>query len=169
LDGNTPAALWFGFPTGVWLALLLSAAVAALLRFSVFGRHLFAIGSNENAARLCGVRLGPMKLAIYSLAGSLFGIAGVYQFTRLSTGNPPSGLGLELEIIAAVVIGGGSLSGGRGAVLGTLAGAAMMAVIRSGCTQLGLIDQLQRIILGVIIVTAVTIDQIRQRRVDAGH
>jgi ribose transport system permease protein len=169
LDGNTPAALWFGFPTGVWLALLLAAAVAALLRYSVFGRHLFAIGSNENAARLCGVRLGPMKLAIYSLAGGLFGIAGAYQFTRLSTGNPPSGLGLELEIIAAVVIGGGSLSGGRGAVLGTLAGAAMMAVIRSGCTQLGLIDQLQRIILGVIIITAVTLDQIRQRRVDAGH
>lgn len=169
LDGNTPAALWFGFPTGVWLALLLSAAVAALLRYSVFGRHLFAIGSNENAARLCGVRLGPMKLAIYSLAGGLFGIAGAYQFTRLSTGNPPSGLGLELEIIAAVVIGGGSLSGGRGAVLGTLAGAAMMAVIRSGCTQLGLIDQLQRIILGVIIITAVTLDQIRQRRGDAGH
>lgn len=168
LDGNTPAALWFGFPTGVWLALALAAAVAAVLRFSVFGRRLFAIGSNENAARLCGVRLGPMKLAIYALAGGLFGIAGVYQFTRLSTGNPPSGLGLELEIIAAVVIGGGSLSGGRGAVLGTLAGAAMMAVIRSGCTQLGLIDQLQRIILGVIIITAVTIDQIRQRRVDAG-
>jgi ribose transport system permease protein len=169
LDGNTPAALWFGFPTGVWLALVLAAAVAALLRFSVFGRRLFAIGSNENTARLCGVRLGPMKMAIYALAGGLFGIAGVYQFTRLSTGNPPSGLGLELEIIAAVVIGGGSLSGGRGAVLGTLAGAAMMAVIRSGCTQLGLIDQLQRIILGVIIIAAVTIDQIRQRRVDAGQ
>jgi ribose transport system permease protein len=146
----------------------LAAAVAALLRFSVFGRRLFAIGSNENTARLCGVRLGPMKMAIYALAGGLFGIAGVYQFTRLSTGNPPSGLGLELEIIAAVVIGGGSLSGGRG-VLGTLAGAAMMAVIRSGCTQLGLIDQLQRIILGVIIIAAVTIDQIRQRRVDAGQ
>jgi ribose transport system permease protein len=169
LDGNTPTALWLGFPTGVWLALLLAAAVAVLLRVSVFGRRLFAIGSNENAARLCGVRLGPMKLAIYSLAGGLFGIAGIYQFTRLSTGNPPSGLGLELEIIAAVVIGGGSLSGGRGAVLGTLAGAAMMAVIRSGCTQLGLIDQLQRIILGVIIIAAVTIDQIRQRRVDAGR
>jgi ribose/xylose/arabinose/galactoside ABC-type transport system permease subunit len=78
-----------------------------------------------------------------------------------------SGVGLELEIIAAVVIGGGSLSGGRGTILGTLAGAAMTAVIKSGCTQLGLADALQRIIIGAIIIGAVSIDQYRQQRLDA--
>ncbi len=112
--------------------------------------------------------MGPTKTLIYALGGGLFGIAGIYQFARLSTGNPMSGAGLELEVIAAVVIGGGSLNGGRGTILGTLAGAAMTAVIRSGCTQLGLGDALQRIILGVIIICAVMIDQLRQRRMAAG-
>lgn len=168
LDGNTPEALWFGFPTGVWLAGLLALLVAILLGYTVFGRYIFALGSNESTARLCGVRVGPTKTAIYALGGGLFGLAGVYQFARLSTGNPMSGAGLELEVIAAVVIGGGSLNGGRGTILGTLAGAAMTAVIRSGCTQLGLGDALQRIILGVIIICAVMLDQLRQRRLAVG-
>jgi ribose transport system permease protein len=168
LDGNTSEALWCGFPTGVWLAGLLAISVALVLGYTVFGRYVFALGSNESTARLCGVRVGPTKTLIYALGGGLFGIAGIYQFARLSTGNPMSGAGLELEVIAAVVIGGGSLNGGRGTILGTLAGAAMTAVIRSGCTQLGLGDALQRIILGVIIICAVMIDQLRQRRMAAG-
>lgn len=169
LDGNTPDVLWLGFPTGVWLAALLAIVVAVVLRYTVFGRYVFALGSNESAARLCGINVAATKAAIYALGGALFGMAGVYQFARLSTGNPMSGAGLELEVIAAVVIGGGSLSGGRGTVLGTLAGAAMTAVIKSGCTQLGLSDALQRIILGVIIICAVMIDQLRQRRLTAGN
>ncbi|MFO0870020.1 MAG: hypothetical protein U0935_13900 [Pirellulales bacterium] len=168
LDGNTPEALWGGFPTGVWLAGLLAVVVGLALRYTVFGRYVFALGSNEHTARLCGIHVGWTKTSIYALGGLLFGIAGVYQFARLSTGNPMSGAGLELEVIAAVVIGGGSLSGGRGTVLGTLAGAAMTAVIKSGCTQLELSDALQRIILGVIIICAVTIDQLRQRHAAAG-
>lgn len=167
LDGNTPSALWAGFPTGVWLALLLAITVAAILRYTVFGRYVFALGSNEATARLCGIHVTGWKIAIYALGGLFFGIAGVYQFTRLSTGAPMSGVGLELEIIAAVVIGGGSLSGGRGTILGTLAGAAMTAVIKSGCTQLGLADALQRIIIGAIIIGAVAIDQYRQQRLEA--
>ncbi|MFM7845761.1 MAG: ABC transporter permease [Planctomycetota bacterium] len=167
LDGNTPDALWGGFPTGVWLALALALTVAAVLRYTVFGRYVFALGSNESTARLCGINVTGWKIAIYAIGGLFFGIAGVYQFTRLSTGAPMSGVGLELEIIAAVVIGGGSLSGGRGTILGTLAGAAMTAVIKSGCTQLGLADALQRIIIGAIIIGAVSIDQYRQQRLDA--
>jgi len=88
----------------------------------------------------------------------------VYQFSKLKVGNPTSGLGLELKVIAAVVIGGASLSGGRGTVLGTLAGALLMQTIASGCTQLGMSNPVQDIILGIIIVAAVTVDQIRQRR-----
>ena len=157
-------ALWGGLPLGVWLTLGLAGLLAAILRYSVFGRYVYALGSNEATARLCGINVPVNKIAVYSLAGLFVGIAGMYQFSRLSSGNPTSGVGLELRIIAAVVIGGGSLSGGRGTVLGTLTGAAIMAVITSGCTQLGLKNPVQDVILGVIIVAAVTVDQIRQRR-----
>jgi ribose transport system permease protein len=157
-------ALRYGLPTGVWLALGLSLILGAILRYSVFGRHVYALGSNESTARLCGINVPLNKIAVYALAGSFVGVAGMYQFSRLSSGDPTSGVGLELRIIAAVVIGGGSLSGGRGTVLGTLTGAAIMAVIASGCTQLGLNNPVQDVILGVIIIAAVTLDQFRQRR-----
>ncbi|MGH7129491.1 MAG: ABC transporter permease, partial [Planctomycetaceae bacterium] len=157
-------ALWLGLPLGVWLTLALAVALAAVLHFTVFGRYVFALGSNEATARLCGVNVAANKIAVYALGGLFFGIAGMYQFSHLSVGNPTSGLGMELEIIAAVVIGGGSLNGGRGSVAGTLAGAAIMAVISSGCTHLELSTSIQQIILGVIIIAAVAIDQVRQRR-----
>ncbi len=157
-------ALWFGAPAGIWLTLALSLALAAMLHLTVFGRYVYAIGSNESTARLCGVNVPWCKMTLYTLAGFFVGVAGIFQFARLSSGNPTSGTGLELRIIAAVVIGGGSLSGGRGAVLGTLTGAAIMEVIKSGCTQLGLHNPVQEIILGAIIVAAVTLDQVRQRR-----
>jgi len=160
-------SLWFGFPGGVWVALVLAAATAALLRYTVFGRHVFALGSNEMAARLCGINVRGMKIAVYTLAGFFFGIAGVYQFSRLTVGNPVSGVGMELKVIAAVVIGGASLSGGRGSILGTLAGAAVMGVIDDGCTLLGLSNPVQDIVLGIVIVTAVAIDQLRQRRLES--
>jgi ribose transport system permease protein len=153
-------------PMGVWVSLALAILAAGALRFTVFGRHVFALGSNETATRLCGINVLWMKIAVYSLAGLFFGIAGVYQFSRLSVGQPTSGLGVELRVIAAVVIGGASLNGGRGSIVGTLAGAGIMCVIDSGCTQLGLSDPVQDIVLGVVIVAAVAVDQFRQRRVD---
>ncbi len=164
---NSPDALWFGFPYGVWLVLVLAIGLALVLKYSVFGRHVFAIGSNEATARLCGIQISHVKIGVYGLSGLFLGVAGAYQFSRLSVGNPTSGLGLELRVIAAVVIGGASLNGGRGSVLGTLTGAAIMAVIASGCTQLGLENPIQDIILGGIIISAVTVDQIRQRRQEA--
>jgi ribose transport system permease protein len=160
-------SLWLGLPSGVWLTLLLAFLLAVVLRKSVFGRYVYALGSNESTARLCGINVWANKVALYALAGFFVGVAGMFQFSRLSSGNPTSGAGMELRFIAAVVIGGGSLSGGRGTVLGTLTGAAIMAVIASGCTQLGLNNPIQDIILGVIIVVAVTLDQIRQRRMAA--
>lgn len=166
LVSNTEDALVFGLPTGVWLMLLLAIVLVLILRYTVFGRHVFAIGSNESTARLCGINVPVTKVAVYALAGAFIGIAGVYYFARLSVGNPTEGLGEELDVIAAVVIGGASLSGGRGSVLGSIAGAALVVVIASGCTQLGFPDPVQRILVGTIIITAVAIDQWRQRRAE---
>lgn len=150
--------------SGVWLAVGISLLVAALLRYSVFGRHLFAIGSSEPTARLCGVSILRTKLLVYALAGLLIGVAGIYAFSLVKIANPVEGIGRELKFIAAVVIGGGSLSGGRGSVLGTLAGAAIMGVIASGCDQLGIQNSTQDIMIGVIIIAAVTLDQFRRHR-----
>ena len=160
--------VWFAesirVPVGVWLVLMLAVVLALALRYTIFGRYVFALGSNESTARLCGINVVWNKIAVYTLSGFFVGLAGLYQFSRLSVGNPTSGTGMELRIIAAVVIGGGSLSGGRGSVIGTLTGATIMYVIYSGCTQLGLSNPVQDIILGVIIIVAVTLDQMRQGR-----
>ncbi|MBB01518.1 MAG: ABC transporter permease [Rubinisphaera brasiliensis] len=161
------SALVAGMPLGVWVALGLAILVAIALRYTVFSRHVFALGSNEATARLCGINVTRTKIAVYTLAGFFVGIAGLFQFSRLSVGNPTSGLGMELEIIAAVVIGGGSLNGGSGTVLGTLAGAAIMSVIQSGCTQLGINNPTQDMILGGIIIVAVLVDQLRHRHGNA--
>ena len=161
--GWTVGDLPFGLAPGVWVAAALAGAVAFALRFTVFGRRLFAVGSNEKTARLCGVAVGRTKIAVYALGGLLTGAAGVFQFSRLNAGNPTSGLGLELKIIAAVVIGGGSLSGGRGSVAGTLTGVAIVEAIASGGSQLGWSNPVQEIALGAIIVAAVAADRARAR------
>jgi ribose transport system permease protein len=161
----SPEPAWLLVAPGVWLMLAMAAVVSLVLHFTVFGRYVFALGSNEQTARLCGLNVPALKVAVYTLGGLFVSLAGVYQFAKLNVGNPTSGVGLELKVIAAVVIGGASLSGGRGAILGTLAGALLMQTIASGCTQLEIRNPVQDIILGVIIVAAVTVDQIRQRRV----
>jgi ribose transport system permease protein len=160
----SPEPAWLLVAPGVWAMVAMAVIVSLVLRFTVFGRYVFALGSNEQTARLCGLNVPALKVAVYTLGGLFIGLAGVYQFAKLKVGNPTSGVGLELKVIAAVVIGGASLSGGRGTILGTLAGALLMQTIASGCTQLGLRNPVQDIILGVIIVAAVTVDQIRQRR-----
>ena len=149
-------------PTGIWLTVALAIVVALTLRYTRFGRHLFAIGSNERTARLCGVRINRRKFAVYTLGAALAGLAGVMEFSKLSVGDPTVAVGLELDVIAAVIIGGGSLLGGRGSVVGTLAGAAIMAVIQIGCSQLGLQNWVQQIVTGTIIVAAVALDRWRQ-------
>ena len=159
---------WFpNMPSSVWFALLCSIIVAIILQLTVFGRHVQAVGSNEATARLCGVNVFATKIWVYALAGVLVGIAGIYSFSLLRMANPTEGIGKELKFIAAVVIGGGSLSGGRGSVLGTLAGATIMGVISSGCDQLGVKNATQDIIIGVIIIAAVTLDQVRNRRAES--
>ena len=157
-----PSPRWMLVAAGVWLTVLLAIAVAVLLRHTVLGRHAFAIGSNESTARLCGVRVERMKLYIYSIGGLLTGFAGLMQFSRLTVGDPTAAKGLELDIIASVVIGGGSLSGGRGSVGGSLAGALLMTIIRSGLSMRGVPNWVQDVLTGVIIVGAVTLDRLRR-------
>lgn len=158
-----PSPEWVVSP-GVWLLGLLALLVAVVLRYTIFGRYTFAIGSNEATARLCGVRVERMKTLIYVVAGMFTGLAGVMMFGRLGQGDPTTAIGLELEVIAAVVIGGGSLSGGQGSVAGTLAGAFLMAYLKNRCTALGLSNYVQDILVGHIIIVAVALDQWRIRR-----
>jgi ribose transport system permease protein len=150
-----------GVPAGIWITLLLSVVVGGVLGYTRFGRHLFAIGSNERTARLCGVRIDRRKVQVYTLSAVFAGLAGVLEFSRLAVGDPTVAVGLELDVIAAVIIGGGSLLGGKGTVVGTVAGAAIMAVIGIGCSQHGLPNWVQQIVTGVIIVLAVALDRLR--------
>ncbi len=150
-------------PWGIWIVGALALVVAGTLRYTIFGRQLFAIGSNERTARLCGVPIARRKVAVYGLAAALGGVAGVLQFSRLSVGDPTVADGLELDVIAAVIIGGASLSGGHGTILGTVVGATTMAVIQLGCAQRGFPNWVQQIVTGVIIVLAVALDRWRYR------
>lgn len=150
-----PSASWMLVAPGVWMTLLLAVGASLALQRTVFGRRVFAIGSNEIAARACGIAVNRMKVAIYALAGCGFGLAGVMQMSRLRQGDPTVAAGVELDIIAAVVIGGGSLSGGQGSILGAMIGALIMAFLRNGCQQVGWPNYIQEIIIGAIIVIAV--------------
>jgi ribose/xylose/arabinose/galactoside ABC-type transport system permease subunit len=156
-----PPQPWMLFAPGVWIALVLAALMAFVLRRTVFGRRVFALGSSEAAARACGIDVGRLKLAVYGTAGLLFGLAGVMQMSRLRQGDPTVAAGTELDVIAAVVIGGGSLNGGEGTVLGSLVGALVMAFLRNGSQQMGWPSYVQEILIGVIIVVAVAIDRWR--------
>jgi ribose transport system permease protein len=161
---TTPDPFSYALPAGVWVALGLAILTALLLRFTVFGRHVFALGSNEATARLCGVPTTRLKVMIYALAGCFFGLAGVFQLSRLRQGDPTVAVGLELDIIASVIIGGASLSGGVGTILGSMIGALIMAVLRNGSQQMGWPTYFQEIIIGLVIIVAVFVDRLRQGR-----
>ncbi len=163
-DWVQPVAEGQWLAPAAWLLLATTILGAWALRWTVLGRHTVAIGSNELTARLCGVRIGQSKVSIYALAGLLAGLAGVMLFGRLTVGDPTSAVGIELDVIAAVVIGGASLAGGQGSVTGALAGALLMSVLRNRCTAVGWPNFVQEIIVGHIIILAVAIDQWRIRR-----
>jgi ribose transport system permease protein len=154
-------------PAGVWVTLLLAGVTALLLRNTVFGRHIFALGSNEATVRLCGIGTARLKVLIYALAGGFFGLAGLFQLSRLRQGDPTVAVGLELDIIASVIIGGASLNGGVGSVLGSMIGALIMAVLRNGSQQMGWPTYFQEIIIGLVIILAVFLDRLRQSRAPA--
>lgn len=164
---KAPEPSWLLVAPGTWALFLCAAATAFVLRRSVFGLHTYAIGSNEATARLCGVRVTRVKLSIYSLCGAFAGLAGVLQFARLTVGDPTTAIGKELDVIAAVVIGGASLSGGVGGILGSMLGAFMMSVLANGCTLTGVPNYVQEILIGVIIVVAVALDRLRRSAASA--
>ncbi len=161
---TVPNPSWILVAPGVWVVIVLAILMAIVLRNTVFGRRVFAVGSNEAAARACGISTNKLKIWIYSLAGLFFGLAGVMQMSRLRQGDPTVAVGTELDIIAAVVIGGGSLNGGQGTILGAMIGALIMAFLRNGCQQMGWANYVQEIIIGTIIVAAVAVDQLRSRK-----
>ncbi len=159
-----PDPAWLIFAPGVWLMIILTLLVYCILKYTVFGRYVFVLGSNEQAARLCGIKIRLNKIWVYTLCGALTGVAGVMQFANLSVGDPTAAVGLELDIIAAVVIGGGSLSGGEGGAVGSIIGALMMAILRNGCNLVGIPTYVQNILIGSIIIGAVALDRFKRKR-----
>jgi len=164
LTSLRPGQHWMLVPPGVWVTIVLAIGVALLMRYTKFGRHIFAIGSNQQTARLCGVGVNRTKLGVYVLAGALAGVAGVLHFSFLNVGDPTTADGMELDIIAAVVIGGASLTGGEGTVLGTILGALLMKMVNNGCAKMHWDNWVQQIVTGAIIIVAAALDRLRHRK-----
>jgi len=154
---------WFGLPMPVWISAGLVALFVLNTRKTRLGRYLYAIGGNERAAQLSGLNLRAIKLAVYTLGGALAGVAGVLLTARLDAATPSAGIGYELDSIAAVVIGGTSLSGGRGSVLGTVLGCLIIGVLNNGLVLLEVSPFWQQVVKGFVILAAVAIDKINAR------
>lgn len=146
-------------PTPTWILLAVAAASHIFLRNMRMGRHVYAVGGNENAARASGVGVNAVKMVCYTVCGAMAGLAGVVLASRITTGQPNAGIGYELDAIAAVVIGGTSLNGGVGGVSGTILGALLIGVINNGLDLLNVSSYYQQVIKGLIIVGAVWLDR----------
>lgn len=155
---------WQLIPKGAWIWLVLLVVMWFVLNRTVFGRNVVAVGSNEKTARLCGINISGVKIAVYAICGLFAGIAGLMQQSRVGIGDPTIAVGEELKMIAAVVIGGGSLLGGEGSLFGAALGTLIMTTIGMGCSQMGIANWIQEIITGAIIVIAVTLDRYRMTR-----
>jgi ribose transport system permease protein len=170
ISGLPPAVRWIGsertigVPNSVWLMLALYVVAHIVMSRMVFGRYVYAIGGNTEAARLSGVPVKRIQLSVFTICGALAGLGGIVLMSRLGAGDPKFGKEYELDVIAAVVVGGTSLMGGRGKILGTLIGAFIIAVIKNGMnlTNVGTFDQ--KIVLGAVLLGAVLLDTLKRRR-----
>jgi ribose transport system permease protein len=158
-DGNL-----LGIPFSLWVLAVCAIVMHLLLENTKLGRYAFAIGSNASAAYYAGVPIKFHLTAVYAIAGVLTGLAGMIEASRLMTGQPTAGQGYELQAIAAVVIGGGSLQGGEGSVVGTLIGALIMGLLSNGSDLLGINPYWQQVVIGAVIIVAVGLDELRKRR-----
>lgn len=155
---------------GLWVsrafvvAVLLVGAGQILLTRTVFGRYLVAIGTNREAVRLSGIDPRPVEIAVFAVAGALAGLGGLFHVAYLESADPNAGLGLELSAIAAVVIGGTSLMGGRGSVVASFLGVLIITALQAGLAQAGASEPLKRIVTGLVIIAAVVADTVRHRR-----
>ena len=152
---------WLGLPPNVWISLALVVIAVPVLHFSVFGRYTYAIGSNERTARLCGVHVERWKCACYIICGLSAGVAGVMMTSELSSGQPTAFVSYELTVIAAVVIGGTSLFGGEGTIVGSVIGVLMIGALYNGCIIVDINPDLQRVFIGGMIILAAAIDRFR--------
>ena len=153
-----------GVPFVLWILLVCALAMHVVLEHTRHGRYAFAIGSNPEAALYAGINVNFHTTAVYTIGGALTGLAGMIEASRLMTGQPTAGQGYELQAIAAVVIGGGSLRGGEGSVIGTLVGAFIMGLLANGSDLLGVSPYLQQAIIGAVIILAVAVDELRKRQ-----
>jgi ribose transport system permease protein len=169
---NIPASFSFlgegnvlGIPFVLWLLVICGVAVHIILEHTRLGRYAFAIGSSTPAAIYAGIPVNFHTTCIYAIGGLLTGLGGMIEASRLMTGQPTAGTGYELQAIAAVVIGGGSLRGGEGSVVGTLVGAFIMGLLSNGSDLLGISNYVQQVVIGAVIILAVAADELRKRRV----
>ena len=154
---------WLIFAPGVWINFILFLLTMLIMRTSVFGRYIYALGANEDAAKYSGINIVNYKIMIFTLGGAMFGLAGVMSYAEIGDGDPTTAVALELDIIAAVVIGGASLSGGRGSALGSTIGALIITLLYNGCVMLRVDDWVQKVLIGGIIVAAVWVDGMRTK------
>jgi ribose/xylose/arabinose/galactoside ABC-type transport system permease subunit len=158
-----------GIPVCVLVCAVIVAAAFFILRYTRLGRYTYAVGSNREAAFHAGVNVNLTLVTIYALTGLAVGIAAMIATSRTVSAQPTAGISLELDIIASVVIGGASLSGGRGTVSGTIVGTLLISFLRNGCTLLGISTNIQLIVIGGIIIGAVALDQMARSRAEAGR
>jgi ribose transport system permease protein len=155
-----------GVPFVLWIVVACALAVHVILEHTRLGRYAYAIGSNPDAAYYAGIPVAFHTTAVYAIGGLLTGLAGMVEASRLMTGQPTAGQGYELQAIAAVVIGGGSLRGGEGSVVGTLIGAFIMGLLSNGSDLLGISPYLQQAIIGAVIILVVWVDELRRRKMN---
>lgn len=153
-----------GIPVPIWVMVFVAILFAIFLNMTTTGRRIFALGGNEEATRISGINTKRLKVLVYTLGAALAGLAGIITASKLGVGQPTAGIGFEMDAIAAVVIGGASLSGGEGTVTGTIIGAAIIGVLRNALVLLAVDSYWQTLIIGCVIILAVTIDQLRKGR-----
>lgn len=161
--GYIGTGIFLGVPMPVWISAVLVGVFLVVTRRTRFGRYLYAVGGNERAALLTGLRVNRIKVWVYTLGGGLAGVAGLLVTARLDSAQPNAGLGYELDSIAAVVIGGTSLSGGRGSVLGTVLGCLIIGVLNNGLFLLNVSPFWQQIVKGFVILAAVALDKLNAK------